>query len=75
MASRNEMEMLAGKALMEDSFRARLQKDPIGAAGAVGVKLTDADVGQLKNVDWAALDKLASDVQAAVKAPTLMWGG
>lgn len=76
MATINEMEMLAGKALFEAHFRRQLFEDPHAAAKSVGVELDDDQVQYIRKRDLKAFERLSNDAQNAMPYPERMsWGG
>lgn len=76
MATINEMEMLAGKAIFEGYFRRQLFEDPYAAAKSVGVQLDPDQVEYIRSRDLKAFESVSNDVQFALPFPERMaWGG
>ena len=72
---------VAGAALLNPSFRARLQAEPEAAIKSLGLDLADDQVDELvqlaRDVDWDAVDALSPLVKAAlprVPQQVAAWG-
>ena len=77
MASQNDLQLLIGKAMLDDGFRSRLFKDPAGAAASIGVKLSEPQAKRIRDLGPETGDKLAACVRETIGGGTveMMWGG
>ncbi len=63
-----DLKFLIGKALTDDAFKERLQKDPEGAATDAGCTITSAQATVLKNMkpgDWEKIESVVLDTMIA----------
>lgn len=76
MASQNDLQLLVGKAMLDDGFRAWLFKEPEAAAASIGIKLSEPQARYIRDLGPAAGDKLAACVRETIGGVnTMMWGG
>ncbi|MCC7354352.1 MAG: hypothetical protein IT330_11400 [Anaerolineae bacterium] len=76
MASLNDLQLLIGKAMLDDGFRAWLFKEPEAAAASVGIKLSESQAKRIRDLGPEAGDKLAACVRETIGSPNqMMWGG
>jgi len=77
MASFNDLQLLIGKAILDDAFRSRLFKEPEAAAASVGVKLSEPQARRIRDLGPETGDKLAACVREVIGGgtPEMMWGG
>jgi hypothetical protein len=63
------LELLAGKALLDEEFRKRLLSDPEGTAHAEGVTLTEYQMKNLKSVRTANVEEWLTQLKGTVEVP------
>lgn len=65
---KKDLKFLIGKALTDDEFKARLQRDPQGAAKDEGCTITSAQADVLKGMnpgDWEKIESVLIDTMIA----------
>ncbi|MDH7485232.1 MAG: Os1348 family NHLP clan protein [Anaerolineae bacterium] len=74
MASRQELERVAGRALFDANFRRQLFEDPAGATQALRVELTEEQTRYIKELGAARLEGLLADLQKSIgPVPGFLW--
>jgi len=62
MATQEDLRAVAGKAIADPTFRAKLLEDPETAVKEAGIDLTDEQMKALKDMDKAELEEGLTDL-------------
>lgn len=73
MRKNKDLERLAGKALLDKEFRAKLIARPKEVAQEEGVSLTDQEAETLGSVDPAKADAWVASMETSVQAAGAGW--
>lgn len=71
MATEIEKERIAGKLLLDETFRRNFASNPAQAALELGIELTTQEVEKLQNFDREKLDSMARMLDIAMKPSNL----
>src|SRR3954470_20249213 len=75
MATVRGMHQLAGRALVDEEFRARLKPDPVAAGREERVRITKRDAAFIESLNWDEFEKIGQDLHKVMPRSAAAWGG
>jgi hypothetical protein len=67
MASRDEIQTIASRAIFDNAYRSRLLANPKAAAAELAIKLTRKEIKYVQSLDPAEIQRVAVEVQGLTK--------